>query len=77
MEGLTYHARDLKPRKPWVTYGCWILSAALIIGGILTPYRVARCVGGVLVHTDAFDEKGYSHYREGLEAPTSDEDHAL
>ena len=38
LEGPIYYARDLKPRKPWVTYGCWILSAALIIGGIITPY---------------------------------------
>lgn len=45
VEGPIYYARDLKPRKNWVTIGCWILSAALIIGGLLTPYRIAAVFG--------------------------------
>lgn len=51
LEGPIYYARDLKPRKPWVTYGCWILSAALIIGGIITPYRVAAIFGVLYILT--------------------------
>ena len=51
LEGPIYYARDLKPRKPWVTYGCWILSAALIIGGIITPYRVAAVFGVLYILT--------------------------
>ncbi len=51
LEGPIYHARELKPRKQWVTYGCWILSAALIIGGIVTPYRVAAVFGVLYILT--------------------------
>lgn len=74
LEGPIYHARELKPRKQWVTYGCWILSAALIIGGIVTALPRSRRIW-CAVHTDAVDEKGYSYYREGTGDFLSDEDY--
>ena len=45
LEGPIYYAKELKPRKKWVTVGCWILSVALIIGGIITSYRIAAVFG--------------------------------
>lgn len=30
----------MKPRKKWVTNGGWVLCAVLLVGGLMTPYRV-------------------------------------
>ena len=38
--GPHYAARELKPRKKWVTVGGWILVAVLLLGGLATRYRV-------------------------------------
>ena len=35
-----HYARELKPRKKWVTVGGWILVAVLLLGGLATRYRV-------------------------------------
>lgn len=43
--GPKYSARELKPRKQWVTVGSWCVSALLIVGGVITPYRVAAVFG--------------------------------
>lgn len=51
LEGPIYYAKTLKPRKKWVTTGGWILSVALIIGGIITPYRVLILFGILYVLT--------------------------
>lgn len=40
LEGPIYHPKEIKPQKKWVRTGGWVLSAALILGGIITPYRV-------------------------------------
>ncbi len=40
LETPVYYPKELKPRKKWVYTGGWILSAALILGGIITPYRI-------------------------------------
>ena len=45
VSGPIYTARPLKPRKKWVTAGGWILSAVLIIGGLLTPYWILILFG--------------------------------
>lgn len=45
VDGPIYSARDLKPRPRWVTIGSWFVSALLIVGGIITPYRVALIFG--------------------------------
>ena len=49
--GPIYSARELKPRKKWVTVGSWILSVVLVVGGILTPYRVLILFGVLYVLT--------------------------
>ncbi len=51
LEGPIYYAREIKPRKQWVTVGGWILSAALLVGGILTPYRVLIIFGLLYILT--------------------------
>ncbi len=51
LSGPIYKARELKPRKEWVTKVCWVLSCFLIIGGIVTPYRVAAIFGVLYVLT--------------------------
>ena len=38
--GPHYAARELEPRKKWVTVGGWILVAVLLLGGLATRYRV-------------------------------------
>ena len=43
--GPKYTARELKPRQKWVTIGGWLMSALLILGGFITPYRVAAVFG--------------------------------
>ncbi|MEA4934475.1 MAG: hypothetical protein VB071_12975 [Lawsonibacter sp.] len=47
--GPIYSARDLKPRKKWVTVAGWFMCALLILGGIITPYRVAAVFGVLYV----------------------------
>lgn len=43
--GPVYTAQALKPRKKWVSAGGWILSAVLVVGGFLTPYRILVLFG--------------------------------
>lgn len=45
VDGPIYYARDLKPRKRWVTVGSWFMSGLLVLGGLITPYRVAFVFG--------------------------------
>ncbi len=47
--GPIYSASDLKPRKKWVAVGGWFLSALLVLGGIITPYRVLVLFGVLYV----------------------------
>lgn len=51
LEGPIYETRELKPHKQWVVVGCWIMSVFLIIGGIITPYRVVTLFGVLYILT--------------------------
>lgn len=51
LEGPVYHARELKPRKKWVTNGCWLMCGFLILGGIITKYRIAAIFGILYILT--------------------------
>lgn len=45
LQGLVIEARELKPRKAWVRYGCWFLCAFLVLGGLITRFRIALLFG--------------------------------
>ncbi|MCD8329227.1 MAG: hypothetical protein LUC27_00835 [Lachnospiraceae bacterium] len=51
LNGPVYPARELKPRKKWVTAGGWILSVLLILGGLITRFRIAALFGILYVLT--------------------------
>ncbi len=42
-------ARELRPRKQWVKTGCWLLCVFLMLGGLLTKYRIALLFGALYV----------------------------
>ena len=64
--GPIYRARELKPRKKWVTNGCWFLCVFLIIGGCVTPFRIA-IVFGVLYILVLLMKKDVAVTDRGLE----------
>ena len=66
ISGPVYRARVLKPRKRWVTAGCWILCAFLIVFGFATRYRVG-IVFGVLYILVLLMQKDIAVTERGLE----------
>ena len=49
VSGPVYNARVLKPRKRWVTAGCWVLCVFLIAFGLTSPYRIAIVFGTLYI----------------------------
>ena len=45
--GVVYTARELRPRKRWVTYGGYCLAVLLLAAGLLTRYRIALLFGAL------------------------------
>lgn len=45
VDGPKYYAKEIKPRKRWVTVGSWVMSGLLILGGLVTPYWFATLFG--------------------------------
>lgn len=45
LESLSQPAREVKERSRWNTRLAWVMCAFLIIGGILTPYRITVLFG--------------------------------
>ena len=41
LSGPIYTPRELKPRKPYVIYGCWAMVILLPVGGIFTRFKIA------------------------------------
>ena len=41
LSGPIYTPRELKPRKPYVIYGCWAMVILLLVGGIFTRFKIA------------------------------------
>lgn len=66
LSGPVYRARVLKPRKRWVTAGCWILCAFLIVFGLATRYRIG-IVFGVLYILVLLMKKDIAVTDRGLE----------
>lgn len=65
-DSTVYEAKELKPRKPWVTKACWVMCFILIIGGLITPYRIA-IVFGVLYILVLLMQKHVAVTSRGLE----------
>jgi len=66
LTGPIYQARELKPRKAWVTAGGWMASALLIVGGLTTRWRIAL-VFGVLFILALVTKKDVAVTERGLE----------
>ena len=49
ISGPVYSARVFKPRKRWVTVGCWVLCIFLIAFGLTSPYRIAIVFGTLYI----------------------------
>lgn len=47
--GVVYTARELRPRKRWVTYGGYCFAALLLAAGILTRFRIALLFGALYI----------------------------
>ena len=47
--GVVYAARELRPRKRWVTYGGYCFAALLLAAGILTRFRIALLFGALYI----------------------------
>lgn len=66
VSGPVYRAGVLKPRKRWVTIGCWVLCAFLIVFGLATRYRIG-IVFGVLYILVLLMKKDIAVTDRGLE----------
>jgi hypothetical protein len=68
VEGPKYYPKELKPRKKWVTTGSWVMSGLLLLGGLVTQYRVAAVFGFLyvlalmMVKTTAVTSRGVEIY---------------
>lgn len=68
VEGPKYYSKELKPSKKWVTVGSWFMSGLLILGGMVTQYRVAAVFGLLyllalmMVKTTAVTSRGVEIY---------------
>lgn len=51
LAGPVYIPRELKPRKAYVTYGCWAMSVLLVLGGIFTRWKIAAVFGALYILT--------------------------
>lgn len=66
LTGPIYTARELKPRKAYVTYGCWAMVAILLVGGIFTRFKIAL-IFGVLYALTLLTKKDAAVTERGLE----------
>lgn len=66
LTGPIYTTRELKPRKPYVVWGCWAMVILLLVGGIVTRYKIAL-VFGVLYALTLLSKKDAVITERGLE----------
>ena len=57
--GVVYTARELRPRKRWVTYGGYCLAVLLLAAGLLTRYRIALLMDKQVVVSEKGIEQFY------------------
>ena len=66
LSGPIYIPRELKPRKPYVIYGCWAMVMLLLVGGIFTRFKIAL-VFGALYSLTLLTQKDVAVTERGLE----------
>ena len=66
LSGPIYIPRELKPRKPYVTYTCWAMVVLLLVGGIFTRFKIAL-IFGVLYTLTLLTQKDVAVTERGLE----------
>ncbi len=66
LSGPIYTPRELKPRKPYVIYGCWAMVTVLLVGGIFTRFKIAL-IFAVLYGLTLLSKKDVAVTERGLE----------
>lgn len=66
LTGPIYTPRELKPRKAYVTYACWVMVAILLVGGIVTRFKIALIFGALYTLT-LLSKKDAAVTERGLE----------
>ena len=66
LTGPIYTPRELKPRKPYVIYGCWAMVILLLVGGLVTRFKIAL-IFGVLYALTLLSQKDVAVTQRGLE----------
>ncbi|WP_251317913.1 hypothetical protein [Flintibacter muris] len=66
LSGPIYTPRELKPRKPHVTYSCWAMVVLLLVGGIFTPFKIALIFSALYALT-LLTKKDVAVTQRGLE----------
>lgn len=66
LSGPIYTPRELKPRKPYVIYGCWAMVILLLVGGIFTRFKIALIFGALYALT-LLSQKDAAVTERGLE----------
>ena len=64
--GPIYIPRELKPRKPHVIYACWAMVILLLVGGIVTRFKIAL-IFAALYGLTLLSQKDVAVTERGLE----------
>lgn len=66
LTGPIYTPRELKPRKPYVIYACWAMVVLLLVGGLVTRFKIALIFGALYALT-LLSQKDVAVTERGLE----------
>ena len=66
LTGPIYTPRELKPRKPHVIYVCWAMVILLLVGGIVTRFKIAL-IFAALYGLTLLSQKDVAVTERGLE----------
>ena len=66
LTGPIYTPRELKPRKPPVIYACWAMVILLLVGGIVTRFKIAL-IFAALYGLTLLSQKDVAVTERGLE----------
>jgi hypothetical protein len=66
LTGPIYTPRELKPRKPHVIYACWAMVILLLVGGIVTRFKIAL-IFAALYGLTLLSQKDVAVTERGLE----------